>query len=410
MLTLFAGVIMYTRISGDIDLISISPKMLSEPTEMIRHSLMDAQTHPPTESARTENATADGSQVRTLSIAAAGQITVGNDMRRSARVDGGYDFASLFEPVSHAIMDADLSVATLRTLVTDESSRYDTYFAPMELVGGMKANGFKLFNLATDRILDGGVQGIEKTRAILQSAQVATAGAYLSAEERNALPIKEIGGVWVGVLSYTESVSSNGRRTVNEETMQQSVRMLNLEWAKADIAMLREKGAEVIIVLAHWGSQSDANATKATRETADALIAAGADIILGTNPTQVHDIERRTVQNADGSTSDVFVAYSLGNFLVDDTRESARITGMILRLSLAYDRQARSLSIQDAWYMPTWIMRWQDRGGQNRYRVIPAGLSSPPADMTGTIHGNMNKSFQNLVAKLNASAARPAAE
>ena len=415
LLTLFAGVILYSRISGDIDQISLNPKMLSEPFETIRHSIMDTQpdapASAPAQQKPAENPLAAGeSPVRTLSIGAVGQITIGNDTRRSARVNGGYDFGSIFQPVADALSGADLSLATLRTLVTDESSRYDAYFAPKELIDGMKANGFQLFNLATDRILDGGIQGIEKTRSILQSAQVATAGAYLSASERDALPIKEIAGCWVGVLSYTESLSSNGRRSANEETIQTSVRLFDVERARSDIAGLRRKGAEVIIVLAHWGGRSDARASREVREAADALVAAGADIILGTNPAQVHEIEKRTIYNADGSARDVFIAYSLGNFLVDDTRETAEITGMVLRLTLSYDRQTRRLSIQDAWYMPTWIMRWQDRSGQNRYRVVPAGASQPPPEMTNTVYGNMNRSYQNMVTKMDASAAWPRAE
>ena len=413
LVTLFTGVVLYTRISGDIDQISLNPKMLLGPFEMIQHSITDTQpdtpTIPPAQQTERPAAAADSS-VRTLSISAVGQITIGNDARRSVRVDGVYDFSPIFEPVADALSGADLSIATLRTTLTDDSSRYDAYFAPKELVDGMKANGFQLFNLATDRVLDGGVQGIEKTRSFLQSAQVATAGAYLTAEERNALPVKEIAGVWVGVLSYTESLSSNGRRSANEETIQNSVRIFDVEHARADIAMLREKGAEIIIVLVHWGGRSDAKASRETREAADALISAGADIILGTNPTQAHEIEKRTVYAADGSSKEVFIAYSLGNFLVDDTRETAEITGMILRLTLSYDRQTRRLSIQDAWYMPTWIMRWQDRGGQNRYRVVPAGSSQQPPEMTSVVYGNMNRSYQNMVTKMDAAAARPKPE
>lgn len=418
MLTIFVGVILFTRISGDIGEISLNPKILSESFETVTQTITDTQ---PQSTANVDalsaqaNPTVDApviieSPVRTLTLSAAGQITVGDDLRRSARVGGAYDFSAIFQPVAHAFANADLSVVTLRTLLTDESSRYSTYYAPSELVPGMKANGIQLFNLATDRIMDDGPRGIEKTRSILQTAQATTAGAYLTSDERNALPVKEINGVKVGVLSYTESISSTGKRSADNETTQNSVRMLDLEAAKADIATLRQKGAEVIIVLAHWGGRSDTKVSRETREAAEALVDAGADIILGTNPTQVLEIERRTVTNSNGSARDAFIAYSLGNFLVDDTRESASITGMILGLSLSYDTQTRALSILDAWYMPTWIMRWKDQTDQNRYRIVPAGVSAPPSDMTGTVFNNMNKSYQSLLTKLDATVARPRPE
>ena len=185
MLTLFAGAVLFTRISGDIDQISLNPNILSEPFEMIRNTIID--THPEATDALAQPASPTEtppvlieSPVRTLVLGAAGQITVGDDIRRSARVDGGYDFSPIFQPIAHALSGADLNIATLRTLVTDESSRYDTYHAPRELVEGMKGNGFQLLNLATDHIMDDGIPGIEKTRSILQSAQVAATGAYLS--------------------------------------------------------------------------------------------------------------------------------------------------------------------------------------------------------------------------------------
>lgn len=415
MLTIFMGAVIYTRISGDIDQISLNPKILTEPLEMLRPTATDAQQAPG--AAGNDQAaaltTAPPLQIeppeRMLTINAVGQVTIGDDIRRSVRVDGGYDFSSIFNPIAYALTGGDLNIATLRTLVTDDSTRYDAYHAPGELLAGMKANGFSLFNLATDHILDDGIEGIEKSRSILQSSQVTAAGAYISSDERDSLPVREINGVRVGVLSYTNSVGAGGRK-VSENIIQMSTRMLDLESAKADIIALRQKGAQVIIVLAYWGSRTDTKASKDTRAIAEALVNAGADIILGTNPTQVHEIERRTVVNSDGSLREAFIAYSLGNFLVDDTRESANITGLMLSLSLTYNTQTRNLTIQDAWYMPTWIMRWKDQSDQNRYRIVPAGASAPPMDMTRTVHGNMNKSFESTVKKLDPSAARVRAE
>lgn len=424
MLTIFVGAILFVRISGNFDQITLNPKMLIEPFELLTQAVID--TGPEDQSAGklpfeqpTVSPTAVStippmpteSPVRTLTISAVGQITIGDELRRAARTESGVlDFGAMFDFITPLLAGADLSIATLRTGVTDNSSQVNTYRAPKELVEGMKAKGFLLLNLATDRALDYGIAGVETTRTALASAQISAAGAYLSDTERDALPIKEINGVPVGVLSYTGAISSTGKKVTSEEERQTAIRLLDIESAKEDIAELRRKGASVVIVLAHWGNRSDTKVSKETKAIANALVEAGADIILGTNPTQVQEMERRMVQAADGSVREVFIAYSLGNFLIDDSREASNITGMVLTMTLAWNKQENRLTIQDAWYMPTWIMRWKDTKGVNRYRVVPAGISSLPPDMTQTVHNNMNKAYQNVVATLGTTSATPRME
>lgn len=424
MLTLFIGVVLFVRISGNFDTIALNPKMLTESFDLQAQSIIntepedqsmgklpfDQQTQPPSVISTIPPAPTE-SPTRILTINAVGQITIGDELRRSARIESGtYDFSAMFEDIAPSLSGANLSIATLRTAIVEDTSKFDAYMAPKALVEGMKVSGFQLFNLSTDRVLDRGIAGLSETRAALQAAQAAAAGAYVSAEERESLPVKEIGGVPVGILSYTSGISSTGKKAATEAEIQTATRILNIETAEKDIAALREKGAAVVIVLAHWGNRSDTKVSKETKALADALVNAGADIILGTNPTQVHEIERRTVQRPDGSSREVMIAYSLGNFLVDDTREAGDITGMVLHLEVEWNTQANSLSVRDAWYMPTWIMRWKDKTNVNRYRIVPAGTPSLPPDMTQTVHNNMNKAYQSVTAKLGTSAASPRME
>lgn len=423
-MTLFLGAMLFVRISGDFDTIALNPKMLNESFDLQAQSIINTEPenqsmaklpfNQPTQApaifstippAPTEPPT------RILTINAAGQITIGDELRRSARIQsGGYDFSTIFEDIAPSLSGANLNIATLRTTVVDSASKFDNYMAPKELVEGMKSNGFLLFNLATDRMLDRGMSGLSETRAALLAAQVTAAGGYVSAEEREALPVKEINGIPVGILSYTSSISSTGKKAASDAEIQTATRLLDVETAKEDIAALRSKGAAVVIVLVHWGNRSDTKASKDIKAMASALVDAGADIILGTNPTQVHEIERRTVQRADGRTSEVMIAYSLGNFLVDDTREASNITGMVLHIAVEWNTQTNNLTIQDAWYMPTWIMRWKDNANVNRYRIIPAGIPSLPQNMTQTVHNNMNKAYQSVINSVGATAATPRME
>lgn len=339
-----------------------------------------------------------------LSLTAAGQVMLGDELRACGRQENGlYDFTDIFTPVSGALSGANLSIVTLRSTLGDGG--YDDYCAPYTLATAFKSAGFNLVNLGTDRILDHGVVGAGTTRTVLQQRSLSSAGAYTSQQEANARGAVDINGVKVGIVSYTTSLSAASQKATSEEERAYGVRLYSEQTAQKDITALRDAGADVVIVLIHWGKRGDTEPSKTTQEQAAALARAGADVILGTGPTNVHRMEKRQVE--DGRTA--FIAYSLGNFLTDDSRETNDITGVVLHLEMEWDAQARSLSFDGSWYMPTWIMRWRENGSA-RYRILPAGSSTMPENMTDSIYVNMKKSYQAMVDKIGTDAAAPRAE
>lgn len=423
-----AGGYIYQSLSGELGQIRLDTTLLTQPLLIEARSVTDTepsiqrpQEFPEVEGtgglsqlgeapAATPAPTPTPQKTRNFTLTAMGQVTIGSELRAAAKDadTGALSFASMFAPIATAI-PANLSIATLRTALTDDASAYETYRAPGVLAADMKARGVTLFNLATDRLLDYGTAGVTTTRNVLRNASASTAGAYDSAEERMAYSTATFDGLKVGLLSYTTSISAAGKQAATDTEAGIATRLLTLEGAQADIRALRENGAEVVIVLAHWGNRSDTKPSADTRKLADALIDAGADIILGTNPTQVHEFERRTVLR-DGVACETFIAYSLGNLLIDDSRDTPNITGVILHLGLEWSTERKSLSVKEAWYMPTWIMRWKDIRGINRYRIVPAGVSSLPDGMTETVYANMKKAHQSMITRLGSEAATPKAE
>lgn len=341
-----------------------------------------------------------------LSLVAAGQISLGTELRNSGKqASDFYDYEDVFAPVSSAAQSADMSIVTLRSTLDDGSAGFDDYCAPATLATAIKNAGFNIVNLGTDRILDRGTEGLAITRAALRQRSLSSAGAYTSQQEAAARNVVTINGVKVGLLSYTMSVSGVGTNESSAEERAYAVRLYSRETAEADIAALREAGADVIIVLAHWGKRGDTEPSKTTLGQADELIAAGADVILGTGPTSVHRFEKK--QTEDGR--EAFIAYSLGNFLIDDSRETGDITGVMLHLNMEWDSRERRLSFEESWYMPTWIMRYRVNGASH-YRIVPAGSSVTPEGMTDSIYVNMKKAYQKMTEKLGTETAAPRAE
>lgn len=424
---LLAGVV-FLRISGDISEISIDPSMITEPINVLVRSVTDtgddggapqgsANTPipPPAESptpAPTITATPEPTlpPVRTLSLSAVGQVSMGAELRTAGQSGGAYVFDDIFAPITSSISGSDIGVVTLRAGLTDDASAFSGFIAPSPLANSLSSTGFTLANLATERVLDGGTAALGTTLDVLARTGMDTSGGYRNSSERQGTQILEVNGIKVGVLAYTTALSNAGRGAASESEIAAGMRLLTTEQAAAEVSALRSQGAELIIVLPHWGTRTDTRPTRDMQEAADALAGAGADIILGTRPTNVQTMERKTITDSTGRTRDVFIAYSLGTFLTDESRDTAAITGVILHLDIQWDATAQKATFQSAWYMPTWIMRWRDEGGVNRYRIIPAGTTSTPENMTSGVYDNMNKAYQSMVNTLGTSAATPKAE
>ena len=424
--TLLAGMLIFSRISGDISDITIDPKLLAEPLTVFARSVTDTDPAPlaspestslftlaeATQQASTPAPTATPEPTpppnRTLTLTAVGQVSIGTELRANAASGTqGHDFYDILSPIAGALANADLSIVTLRTGLSASAGNYGPYCAPSTLIDSFRATGVNMFNFATDRILDHGMSGIDATRTVMEGKGSYFSGIYRTQEERSHYAVVDIDGVKVGLLAYTSHLSAAGKSAASAAEAAIATRVLSPQEAAANITALRANGADVVIVLAHWGNRSDTKPSKETLAEVDALIAAGADVILGTNPTSVHEIERRNVTDPYGEKREVFIAYSLGNFLVDDSRDTANITGVVLHLNLEWNAATRRASIGEAWYMPTWIMRWRDNSGTNRYRVVPAGTTTIPEGMTESIYINMKKSYQAIVDKLGDAAAQP---
>ena len=156
--------------------------------------------------------------------------------------------------------------------------------------------------------------------------------------------------------------------------------VIDLETMKNDIVTARKAGAELVIVLPHWGTKNKEATNKDVYALAQALADAGADIILGAHSNIVQGVEKLVAQRADGTTPDCYVAYSLGSFLTD-SRDAANNAGVILSLRVEMDPVTRRLTIDTPEYVPTYIRYYKD-DGLYRYPIVTTTDESVRAAMS----------------------------
>ncbi|MBQ8130649.1 MAG: CapA family protein [Clostridia bacterium] len=301
-----------------------------------------------------------------FTLAAAGTLNVPRSIREFAQGAGHYDFSTLFLGLGASLSDADLSVATLETL-TDATQPYDAVNAPPEFLDALRALGLDALCLGSEHALDKGYEGLDHTLSEFVSRGIDAVGVRRGGD----FPGTMIGirGNRVALLGYTYGLDEEGASRTDRDS-RGLIPLLEQERIAADIAAARAAGAEIVIVMPHWGIKNRTDVPESVRTLAVQMAQAGADLILGAHANVVSEIERLEVQRADGRTYETLVCYSLGSLLTD-SRAVENSAGVILRFSLEYDGEMRRALIGEPEAVPVYIAR-QEEESRPFWRIVEA--------------------------------------
>lgn len=319
-----------------------------------------------------------------ITINSVGEVTCYNSQLTAARTDDGYDFDNCFENIKKYVKDADLSLFDLETTLAGEPySGYPQFNSPDELAESLKGAGFDVAVTANEHALDRDLDGIGETLDALDKTGLKAAGTQKDKRDKDYL-ITKVNGVKVGIVAYTEETSySDSYRTLDGKSMtEEDAALINsyspnvldddMEKVKASIDGAREDGAKIIICYFHWGDDYDSSVNDGEKEIAESLVDMGADMIFGTHPHMVQDMD--TIKNDNGQKVPVF--YSLGNFLSGQRYETTGYRGveqgMIAQVKLTFDTKTGKITKIKYGYIPTWTDKyWDNELNSNVFTVLP---------------------------------------
>lgn len=278
-----------------------------------------------------------------------------------------YNFLKQLEPVKDLLSKPDLTIANLETRLAGRHnggySGYPVFNCPEQLAFDMKAAGIDVVLTANNHSLDRGYSGLVQTLDHLDTAALATIGNYRSPEERQQPMVLDVQGIKVGLLNYTESTNGIPLPPGKEY----AVNIIDLEQIAAEIASLRQAGAEVLIACIHFGVEYQRQPNQQQQQLVDELINLGVDIVFGNHVHVIQPMEKRTI-DYQGQQKDVFVIYSLGNF-ISNQRWQYSDSGVIVNVILEKDWVQNTVKINKVDYVPTWVHVYQADGKQ-QYRVV----------------------------------------
>lgn len=188
------------------------------------------------------------------------------------------------------------------------------------LEAGLHDAGVDVVSLANNHIRNAGSAGVMQTIRNVKAADVVPVGAGADLAAANAPAWFTVDGVRVAVLAFDAIDLGSAGAT----TSRPGAAPLDLAGARADIAAARAAGAQVVVVVPHWGVEYTSTPTAVQRRDAAALIADGADVILGSHPHWAGALE---------AIGTGVVVYSMGDFIFDLPRSEQTDEGLIVELT-----------------------------------------------------------------------------
>ncbi|HEX5897686.1 MAG TPA: CapA family protein [Thermoleophilaceae bacterium] len=307
-----------------------------------------------------------------LTVAASGDLLIHSPVAQRALALGGGrrdDFAPLFAPVRRRIARADLALCHIETpLVPGPVQGYPSFRTPPDLARSVRQVGWDACSTASNHSLDAGQYGIGTTLRALRRAGVRATGTARSARERRRTTMLRVRGVRVAFLSYT--AVSNGQLVPHPWSVNWASPRLIL----ADARRARRRGARIVIVNLHWGSEYVQSVTSPQRALARRLTRSPAiDAIVGQHAHVVQPIRR-----VNGKP----VVFGEGNLISNQTAAccaTAAQDGLIALIDFVV-RPGRRVRAPLIRYVPTWV-RHPD------FTVLPAAPGSPSWNRTVSVAG-----------------------
>lgn len=239
----------------------------------------------------------------TLIIQGAGDVALDPDYIPVFRTEG-YDYA--FSGLEGLFLEDDLTVVNLECTPSDLGQplvKDFTFRCPTEALPALINNGVEVANMGNNHSGDFGKEALVDGRQQLIAAGVAPVGAGKDGDEAGAPALFEMKGWTIAVLGFG-GVAPDPSWYAHDH--RPGMRDGDHTDQMVEAVEVAAQVADLVIVTIHWGFELETEPNPGDRERAEAMIAAGADIILGHHQHRLNPLEM-----IDGSA----VFWGLGNFI-----------------------------------------------------------------------------------------------
>ncbi len=254
-------------------------------------------------------------------------VFIGDVMMHSRQL--GYDSREFLGRIEPLLSGADIAVANAEfTMAGPPYTGYPRFSSPDDYACDICRNGVDVLMVANNHILDKGSAGFRRTLDKMPCPFTGAGRDAAEFAERNPL-IVPCKGMRIAFVNFTYGTNLGG------ESLWPKVNRMDKDAISAQIARARERGADFIIALPHWGVEYSLVHNRSQEEWAVFLKEQGVDAVIGAHPHVVQDT---------CFIGSIPVVYSMGNAISNMSAPNTQLgLAVVLRMVCHNPSGARSL-------------------------------------------------------------------
>jgi poly-gamma-glutamate capsule biosynthesis protein CapA/YwtB (metallophosphatase superfamily) len=231
--------------------------------------------------------------------------------------------STVLAPIAPVLQRADIAMVNLETAVTTRGTAQSKQFvfrAPPTAFAALRGGSVDVATMANNHGLDYGLIGLRDSLAAAKSYHFPVVGIGLDGKQAYAPYRVTVNGQRIAVLGATQVIDDQLIRAwtagPNDPGLASAKDVPRL------VAAVRQarRTSDTVVVYVHWGVELDSCPTVDQRTLARQLVAAGADVVIGSHAHVLLGTGRM------GST---LVSYGLGNFAFYASREETVRSGVL---------------------------------------------------------------------------------
>ena len=254
-----------------------------------------------------------------------GDIMMDRGVKTSVTKNLGGDYGRLFENLGF-LKDFDIVFANLEGPASDKGrDKRNLYSFRMDpaILPALKNAGMSIVSVANNHVGDWGRNAYIDNLEQLKKVGILFTGGGMDSVEAETPTVIEKQTIKVGFLGFSDVGPSD------MEAGQENAGLLLAHNPRFDeIIQNASKQVDYLIVSFHWGDEYKTIHNKRQESLAHKAIDNGAKIVIGHHPHVVQDFE---------VYKESFIAYSLGNFIFDQSWSEPTMMGMLLEIKLNKD-------------------------------------------------------------------------
>ena len=378
-------------------------KPVSEPTLATVPAETVEETVPPTE----KRASWDKAPVK-IHVAAAGDLNITDKVVWSGQISGDFNYTNAFMDVAPILSEADLALLNFEGNVCGAPYGTETGSAPQQLLEALKNAGVDVLQMANSYSIKNGLMGLTATLSSIRAAGLEPVGAFSSADEfrkTKGYTICQVGDVKIALVSFTKGVGSLGLPVGSEDCVNilyedyyTTYQTINKKAIRSILRAAEAEKPDLTIAMLHWGSEYNEEISKSQEDVANLMLSEGVDVIFGSHPHLVHQID----YNEEKGT---IVAYSLGDFFGDGERGGTNYS-IILDVEITKDYETGVTKVTDYSYVPIYTLAENQCDGLRRVIRLENAMSAYELNfvdkVTDSCYENMQFAMDRILKRVNA--------